>query len=401
MRIGIFSMTYLPNLNGVATSIHILKKHLELHGHEVYVVTVNDKLTSYDWDAKEKILRVPSFPVKLYDYRFSAPYHVRAVKIIKAWNLDVIHCQTEEGIGMFARSISKRNKIPLLHTYHTDYEEYIHHMAKGKLDPIAKHAIKPFVKYYCDRSVTELIVPSEKTYTLFKERYRFDRNIHIVPNGIEIERFFTENVDLKEVEQLKKQYGLTKKDFVYLYLGRIGKEKGIETLIEITNKVVPKNKNFKLVIVGGIDGPAYPALVRLVKKYKLENHVIFTDKAPFEKTQVYYHMADAFAMASKFETQGLTVIEAMASSVVPICINDPAFNKTVVNGLNGFLFEDVNEAVEILLEISKNKKQLEQMKKQARLTANEHDAHNFANKIEKVYEIAIQNYQPKKRWFKK
>lgn len=401
MRIGLFSDTYLPNLNGVATSLYILKNNLEKLGHEVFVVTVNDQKFSYRYDEETKVFRMPSLPMNMYDYRFSGPYHQKAVKRIKEWQLDIIHCQQEAGIGIFARIIGKMIKVPVVHTYHTDYEEFMHYATKGKLDAVTGYVIKPLARLYCDKTVTELIVPSQKTYTLFKEKYRFDRNIHIVPNGIEIERFYEENVDMEEVELLKKKFGLTKKDFVYLYLGRLGQEKNIELLIEASKIVIPKNPNFKFVIVGGLDGPAAPKLQQMVKDYNLDNNVIFTGKSAFEDTPLYYHMADAFVMASLFDTQGVTVIEAMASSVIPVCINDPSFTATVVNGLNGFIFDTKEECADILEQISKNKKKLSQMKKQAKLTSQNYDAITYAKRVYAVYEEALDNHIYKESFIKR
>ena len=135
----------------------------------------------------------------------------------------------------------------------------------------------------------------------------------------------------------------------------------------------------------------------MVKDYNLEDNVIFTDKVPYDDTPLYYHMADAFVMASLFDTQGVTVIEAMASSVIPICINDPSFTSTVVNGLNGFIFNDKEEAKDILLNMRKDKRKLNQVRKQAKITSKNFDAIHYAKTVLNVYEEAIENYMYKEK----
>ena len=111
MRIGIFTDTYTPFINGVTTSVLMLKKALEKRGHVVYVVTVNDENMQYRFEDNGKVLRIPGIPIGIYDYRLTGIYPIKAIKIIKRWNLDIIHSQTEFGIGTFARIISKQLQI--------------------------------------------------------------------------------------------------------------------------------------------------------------------------------------------------------------------------------------------------------------------------------------------------
>ena len=103
MRIGIFSDTYEPHVNGVVTSIKTLKEHLEAEGHKVFIVTSSDSF--FRFELGEDILRIPGLRVKaLYDHRLTSIYSIRAMMIIKSWNLDIIHTHTEFGIGTFSRN---------------------------------------------------------------------------------------------------------------------------------------------------------------------------------------------------------------------------------------------------------------------------------------------------------
>ena len=126
MRIGIFTDTYPPFINGVSTSIVMLKKALEKQGHTVYIVTVNNENMTYKYEEDDKIIRIPGIPIGIYDYRLTGIYPVKIINRIRKWNLDVIHSQTEFGVGTFARIIAKQFHIPLVHTYHTMSVSYTH-----------------------------------------------------------------------------------------------------------------------------------------------------------------------------------------------------------------------------------------------------------------------------------
>ena len=119
MRIGLFTDTYPPFINGVSTSVAMLKRALEQQGHTVYVVTVSNKALKHEYDEKERILKEAGIPIGIYDYRLSSIYPVTLIKKMKKWNLDVIHSHTEIGVGILARLFAKLFNIPLVHTYHT------------------------------------------------------------------------------------------------------------------------------------------------------------------------------------------------------------------------------------------------------------------------------------------
>lgn len=232
MRVGIFTDTYPPFINGVSTSVVMLKRSLERLGHEVYIVTVNNENMKYKYEEDEKVVRIPGLPTGIYDYRLTGIYPITALNKIKKWNLDIIHSQTEFGVGTFARIISKQLGIPLVHTYHTMYEDYVHYITKGYFNGASKKIVEYLTLFYCDKTISELIVPTKKAYELFKQKYRVNRNVYIVPTGIEVERFYSENNPNFNLTKKRKSLGLSKDDFVILFVGRIGKEKNIDLLLE-------------------------------------------------------------------------------------------------------------------------------------------------------------------------
>lgn len=385
MRIGLFTDTYPPFINGVSTSVLMLKQGLEKLGHEVYVVTVNDE--SFSYKEEDGILKIPSFPIGLMNFRQSGIYPLKALKIIKKWKLDIIHSHTEFSIGTFARLISKQLNIPLVHTYHTMYEEYIYYITKGYFDSASKKLVEYLTLFLCDKTIDELIVPTEKAKELFKDKYKVKRDVYVIPSGIDTTRFYKENIDKNEIINLKKDLGLKKTDFIVLYVGRIAKEKSIDFLINNFNSVLKQIPKAKMIIVG--DGPDIKDLIDLSKKEGLENKIIFAGKAPWTDVPKYYSLCDVFVTASKTETQGLTVMEAMGASKPVVAIRDESFELMITDKKDGLFFDDEKSYVDMIYEVYKNKKLRDEISFNARLTADKYSPYNYAKNVLKVYEKVI------------
>lgn len=396
MRIGLFTDSYPPYINGVSTSVAMLKKALEKQGHTVYVVTVSSHALKYEYDEKERILKIPGIPVGIYDYRLSRIYPVPMINKMRNWKLDVIHSHTEFGIGILARLFAKQFNIPLVHTYHTLYEDYTHYITHGYFDKSSKKIVEYLTKFYCDKTANELIVPTNKIYKLFKEKYEFTKNIHIIPTGIEVERFFVENVNKKDVEFLRKKLDIKRKDFVILFVGRLAEEKNIEFLINAEKKLLEVNPNIRLLIVG--DGPDKEKYEKMAESLELGDRVIFNGKAAWEEVPIYYQVADLFATASKSETQGLTVIEAMASGTTPLCIKDDSFMGTITDELNGRIFETEEQYINQVLELASNQSLKSRYDTQARIQAEHCSSRTYATSVLEVYNRAIKDKESEYRY---
>lgn len=384
MRIGIFTDTYPPYINGVSTSIIMLEQALRKKGHSVYIVTVNSE--KYSYEDSDRIIRIPGIPIGIYDYRLTGVYPLKAISKIKKWNLDVIHSHTEFGVGTFARIIAKQLNIPLVHTYHTMYEDYVHYITKGYFLTPGKKIVEYLTKFYCDKTATELIVPTQKAYDLFKEKYKVDRNIHIVPTGIEVERFYKENNQIDKVNELRKKLNIKDGIPIILSVGRIAEEKSVDFLIENHVEILKQNKALLLVIG---DGPDLEDYKKLANKLKLEDNIMFTGKVPFEEMHLYYQLATIFVTASRTETQGLTVIEAMAASIPVVVADDESFKTVVIDGLNGKLFSNKKEYVKSIITLLNDQEVLSRMSKQARITSETHSSKYFAEQVLAVYRKAI------------
>lgn len=394
MRVGIFTESYPPLVNGVSTSILMLEHALTKLGHEVFIITVSDNKEDYVLENNGHILRLPSVNLaNCYDYKMTSVYPIKAVNMIKKMNLDVIHSNVEFTVGIFARVVSEQLSIPLVHTYHTNWEDYTHYITKNKkiLDDICKKLLKYLVVFFEDKTVTELIVPSNKIYNLFKDKYKFTKNIHIIQTGIETSKFYKENFNQKDINSLKKKLGIKKKDFVVMTVSRLAKEKSVDRIINNHKELVKKYSNMKLLIVG--DGPDIDKLKDEAKSLGVSDSVIFTGKVPLNDIPIYYQLGNVFVTASKSETQGLTVVEAISSSLPVVAVKDDSFVNSVIEDFNGFVFTDDEKYINSISKLYEDKELYNRLSNQSRLLSEDFSSEYFALKVLKVYETAIENYK--------
>ena len=394
MRVGIFTESYPPLVNGVSTSILMLEHALTKLGHEVFIITVSDNKKDYVLENNGHILRLPSVNLaNCYDYKMTSVYPIKAVNMIKKMNLDVIHSNVEFTVGIFARVVSEQLSIPLVHTYHTNWEDYTHYITKNKkiLDDICKKLLKYLVVFFEDKTVTELIVPSNKIYNLFKDKYKFTKNIHIIQTGIETSKFYKENFNQKDINSLKKKLGIKKKDFAVMTVSRLAKEKSVDRIINNHKELVKKYSNMKLLIVG--DGPDIDKLKDEAKSLGVSDSVIFTGKVPLSDIPIYYQLGDVFVTASKSETQGLTVVEAISSSLPVVAVKDDSFVNSVIEEFNGFVFTDDEKYINSISKLYEDKDLYNRLSNQSRLLSADFSSEYFALKVLKVYETAIENYK--------
>lgn len=387
MKIAIFSDTYAPDINGVATSTKILRDQLIKHGHDVLVVTSELPSDSEYFDNPEdKILRVPGLEIQaLYGYRACNIYSFKGMREIKNMGIEVIHVQTEFGIGIFGRIVGEALDIPVVYTYHTmwaDYSHYVNPVNSEAIDGLIKKAITRISKFYGDKSA-ELIVPSLKTKEALG-KYGINKKMHIIPTGLDLEKFDPKNKNIQLINQIKKEYGIDNQ-FIITFLGRIAKEKSIDVLIDAMKEIVKTNTNVLCLIVGG--GPQLDELKELVKNDHISKYIIFTGPKPSNEVPSYYHLSNVFVSASVTETQGLTYIEAMASGIPAVARYDQNLEDVIKNGVNGYFFNNTSELVSILLNMIHN--DYSKISQQAYLSAMNFSSEIFYEKVLEVYKLAI------------
>ena len=387
MRVALFTETFLPEINGVATSTASLQKALQMRGHRCVVVTTNpfsNEVTFID-----DVIRIPGIELKrLYSYRLAYFYNSKAMRILKDLNLDLVHIQTEASLGIFGKTVARKLKIPYVYTYHTMYEDYTYYATKGHFDSIAKTIIKGWSRLQAE-AADEFVSPSEKTKDAMRE-YGVQRYINVVPTGIDLKRFRPENIDFDRVNELKKQYKLTE-SLNLIYLGRIAKEKSIDIVITGFASFVKKaNRPTKLLIVG--KGPQTLELKELAHTLGIDDHVIFTGPVPPSDVPTYYQLGDIFVSASVSETQGLTFMEAMAANKLLYCCYDDNLVDVIKDGKTGFFFTNEADFADKLLKIVEfNKTKIDEIIANAYDLADEYSLERFGEKMENVYKRALRN----------
>ena len=335
MKIALFSDTYVPEINGVATHVAALKEGLEALGHNVLVVTTNQKDQIIYQESG--VLRCPSIKLKrIYGYGLSMPLNVRQYQIIKKFNPDVIHIHTEFGIGLFGILVSKMLKRPVIYTLHTIYDDYMYYVMPKPLIKTGKRIFYKYIRSLYKRA-TIITGPSPKSREyLINAGLR--RNIEIIPNPVDVERFSIQNVSNDDVASIRKIYNIADDAFVGCIVSRIGKEKSIDLLLDYIEKYSKVNKNFRFLIVG--DGPAKKDLEEQAKDLKISDIVIFTGKIPNNKLLPYYATCDVFLTASLTDTNSISMLEAMSMGLPVIQREDPINKGQIIENVNGFIFND-------------------------------------------------------------
>lgn len=385
MKIALFSDTYAPDINGVATSTKILRNALIQLGHDVLIVTTELPSDSVYIDSpSDNILRVPGVELsKLYGYRACKMYSFKGMKEIKQFGTQLIHCQTEFGVGIFSRIVAQSLDIPIIYTYHTMWSDYSHYLLPIKsnmVDSLLKKMIQRFSAI--NGSIcTELIVPSSKTALALKE-YGLKKEVNIIPTGLELKRFDPKYKNIERINEIIKEYNLNDK-FVLTFLGRIGKEKNIDMIINALKDI---DNDFVFLIVGG--GPYLDELKSIVRSLGMDNVIFTGPKDPYYVPD-FYHVSDIFISASLSETQGLTFIEAMATGTPVLAHHDKNLEGVIHDGNNGFFFNDECSLKAKLSYVMKN--DLSKLSKQALQDANEHSSDLFAEKVVEVYKRALLN----------
>ncbi|RSJ14143.1 glycosyltransferase family 4 protein [Streptococcus intermedius] len=343
MRIGLFTDTYFPQVSGVATSIRTLKTELEKLGHTVFIFTTTDKdVNRYeDW----QIIRIPSVPFFAFkDRRIAYRGFSTALEIARQYQLDIIHTQTEFSLGLLGVWIAKELRIPVVHTYHTQYEDYVRYIAKGMV-------IRPsMVKYIVRGFMSDLdgvICPSEIVYDLLM-KYKVKVEKRVIPTGIELAKFERPELTKENVADLREKLGISNQETMLLSLSRVSYEKNIQAILAALPKVLEENPNVKLVVAG--DGPYLSDLKAQAKRLNITDMVIFTGMIAPSETALYYKAADFFISASTSETQGLTYLESLASGTPIIAHGNPYLDNVINDKMFGTLYYEERDLAGAILE---------------------------------------------------
>lgn len=342
MRVGLFTDTYLPQISGVATSIKTLKEELEKQGHEVYIFTTTDKHVKRYEDPT--IIRLPSVPfISFTDRRIVYRGLFESYKIAKTYKLDIIHTQTEFSLGILGKMVGKALRIPVIHTYHTQYEDYVRYIANGKL--IRPSMVKYIVRGFLN-DLDGVICPSRIALNLL-DGYSVKIPKRIIPTGIDLREYERPDISQEDIAELREKWAIASDETVLLSLSRVSYEKNIQALLANMPKILSNNPKVKLLIVG--DGPYLEELKERAQDLAVMDNVIFTGMVSHNETALYYKAADFFISASTSETQGLTYAESLASGKPIIAQSNPYLDDLITDKMFGTLYQTESDLADAVL----------------------------------------------------
>lgn len=387
MNIILFSDTYEPELNGVATSVSTLSRILKENGHNVYVVTTNPFSKKVTF--KNNVIRVPGIRLKsLYNYILASITNKKVMKILKGIDADIIHVNTDFSIAQIAYIYKKHSKAALVYTYHTMYEDYTYYITKGFMDRSAKWIIREYSLATCEKS-NAVISPSYKTLNYLR-KIGVSKYIGVIPTGIDTSRFLNYQCDENRKKEFFEKFNIPSDAKVLLSLGRVAKEKGIDELLEHFSDLCKIRNDAYFVIVG--NGPDIDHFKNRAIELGVADKTKFIGAVPYSDIDFYYSIGHVFVNASVSETQGLTYLEAMASKKIILAKYDSNLTELIVDGQNGFFFEKKEEFLQKICQIFDNyDTYYSVMVKNMIESVDKLSLKNFYTNIMEVYEKAKRN----------
>ncbi|MGA1794967.1 MAG: glycosyltransferase [bacterium] len=325
MKILMISDVYFPRINGVSTSIMTYRRALRERGHRVTLIApeYNERV-----EDESDIIRIPSrsLIVDKEDRMMKATKIYGLKGELVRENFDIIHIQTPFVAHYVGVSLARRLNVPRVESYHTFFEEYLQHYVPFVPKPVLRFIARRFSASQCN-GVDALIVPSGPMLEVLRG-YGVNTPAEIIPTGINLKGFTG-----GDGEAFRRRYGIPMDRPVLITVGRVAFEKNIDFLIRVADAVRRAIPDVFLIIAGG--GPAVASLKRLVGQLDLDDHVLFAGYLAYDKELLdCYRAADVFIFASRTETQGLVLLEAMAMGV-PVVSTAVMGTKDILYGARG------------------------------------------------------------------
>lgn len=426
MRIGLFTDTYRPSINGIVFVVESLKRELENLGHEVYVfcpaksMSPSKQAELLNEDADSRIIRFPSIKGAFFDdYDTSVFFPPAVQRRIKELELDMVHVFTPSQIGLVGVKAAKKNDIPLVIQHCTDIYEFVDHYPAvlpgalalaGIVFPMSVklrgHDLLEIAKLYKPRAgvtkwnkdiiesvITILYSKADAVIALCRKSCKqlkswqyddYQYELVLMPNGVNALPRPTK----AEVKAFREQWNLAEDDEIFGFVGRLGEEKNLPLLIKSFERHIAKKRpKAKLLFVG--DFEYRKTLEEMAAATKYADRIIFTGAMPREKLGLAYSVLDVFAFPSLKDTQGWVLHEA-AHAGLPIVLVDKELSEVVQDGVNGFIANDnptsFGRAIITLLEDADKRQEFGAISKKlaAKFTENRQ-----VKKLEKLYQELI------------
>jgi len=326
MRIAYYSDTYLPNVDGVVTSVVNSREQLQKRGHRVFVFASGsraDAAANADPDVfyyrSTTFSPYPQYKVAIFPFLSQ----LRAKKL----GVQIVHSHGLATMGLAAAGCAKRLGCPSVATFHTLVTSATHYVSKNQL--IAQFTSNALWRYlrWLFSQFDETIAPSATAQRMLAEH---GIKSIAIPNGIDPKKFSRP----RNPEEFRKKFGLEGKRVV-LHFGRVAFEKNIDLLLQSSLAIRENHPDCAFLIAG--KGPDLERIRRKVSSLHLEKSFSFAGFLSKEEVADAFAISDVMAVPSLFETQGLAALEAMSAGVPIVAIKNTAPAETILEGKNGYL----------------------------------------------------------------
>ncbi|MBU6377866.1 MAG: glycosyltransferase [Gammaproteobacteria bacterium] len=331
MRILMLSDVYFPRVNGVSTSVQTFRADLRALGADVTLLAPAYPVTEASGAAQaddERILRMPSraVPFDPEDRAMSWSALGRWAATLQPEDVDVIHVQTPFLAHYLGRRLSRRLGAPIVETYHTYFEHYLHHYVPAMPAPLTRALARRVTVSQC-HDVQAVISPSRQMAEALRA-YGVRTPIEVLPTGLPAGCFAAGNG-----ARFREQQGIAADRPMVLFVGRVAHEKNIDFLLHMLPRLREQVSDVLLVIAG--EGPASAHVRKLTAELGLGANVHFVGYLDRASSLLdCYRAADAFVFASRTETQGLVLLEAMAQGT-PVVSTAVMGTADVLAGVRG------------------------------------------------------------------
>ena len=386
MRILFISDVYFPRINGVSTSIETFRHELRELGHTVHLIAPDYPGSSSD---ESGIMRVPSrqLPFDPEDRLMKFNWVMAHLEKLRTEHYDIIHIQTPFVAHYLGIKLSRLLDIPCIETYHTFFEEYLHHYIPFVPRAIMGAVARRFSRHQ-GNSLDGMVVPSRPMMEVLR-RYGVTTHAEIIPTGLEPESFVPGNGD-----DFRRKYGIAPDRPMLLFVGRVAHEKNIGFLLRVADRIRKDIPEVLLLIAGA--GPAREGLERETEKLGLSGHVMFIGYLDrHAELNDCYRSADIFVFSSKTETQGLVLLEAMAQSVPVVSIAEMGTLDVLREGCGVWIAEDelANFSGKVI-EMLRDDYARIQLGEAGRIYAHEWSAVKLAERMLVFYKSVIESHRP-------
>ena len=369
-----FADSFYPTVDGAVVAMETVCRGLENRGHQVVVLAPDSGTRP---EVNRPVHYLPAREFKRYPgYRVVfSPSDM--LEYLRGQKVDVIHSHGIASMGILSLTASRALRIPHVLTFHTMANEAVKYYSPL---PIRQDLMQNMVWTYMRNLLKRpevVVVPSAPIRQELEDNGVVMKACEVVPTGVDCTRFTPENYDKDFLERL----GLKGKR-VLLHVGRLSLEKRLDIVLEAIAKLAPKEPDIRLLVVGS--GPAKEHYRRMASGLKIEDRVVFAGFMSDEDLPKAYASSEALVIASTFETQGLVVLEALASGTPVAGIRFRAIPEFVHEGKNGCLF-DPDTCAEAL---QRCLARADSMMLSAVSSAREYSVDICTAKLEKAYELA-------------